>query len=450
MNRLKQDQPATVPLGAKLARDIQATIAQEAKWHWVEAAVWNSRMLTALENGVYGGAWYSLSDKVHRPENLRSAWARTARNKGAPGVDGITIDRYEQDVETNLKYLSEQLRSGQYQPESIRRVYIPKGDGKTRPLGIPTVRDRIVQGAIRHTIEPIFENIFAEQSYGFRPGKGCKDALRRVDMLLKKGYRYVVDADLKSYFDTIPHHRLMRELRRHIADGKLLQLIESFLHAHIMEQMKEYKPASGAPQGAVLSPLLSNIYLDPLDHAMAKAGYEMVRYADDFVILCQTEAEAQKALELVRQWTAQAELTLHPEKTRIADAMSEGFEFLGYKFRKGNRYPRMKSLKKLRQTIAKLTRRKQGKCMIAVIATINPVLRGWFNYFKHSHYTSMNDVDGWVRMRLRNILRKHAGKRGRGHGSDHRRWPNAYFANLGLYSLKTARERACQSMKMAH
>lgn len=450
MNRPKQERSAQVPTGAKPAEEAHAAKVAKTKWQWVEAAVWNSRMLAALENGVLGGAWYSLNDKVQRPDNLWSAWSKTARNKGAPGVDGITIDRYERDVETNLAYVSEQLRTGQYQPQSIRRARIPKGDGTTRPLGIPTVRDRIVQGAVRHTIEPIFENLFAEHSYGFRPGRGSKDALRRVDKLLKEGYRHVVDADLKSYFDTIPHDRLMRELRRHIADGKLLHLIESFLHAHIMEQMVEYKPTSGAPQGAVLSPLLSNIYLNPLDHLMVQSGYEMVRYADDFVILCQTETQAQSALELVRQWTAQAALTLHPEKTRIADAVHDGFEFLGYRFHNGHRYPRDKSLKKLRQALRERTGRSQGKSIESVIKTINPVLRGWFNYFKHSHRNTFGTIDGWIRMRLRSILRKYAGKRGRGRGNDHQRWPNAYFAKRGLYSLQKAHAQASQSMKMVH
>ncbi len=285
---------------------------------------------------------------------------------------------------------------------------------------------------------------------GFRPGRGCKDALRQVNRLLKDGYRYVVDADLKSYFDTIPHERLMLELRRHIADGKLLHLIESFLHAHIMEQMVEHKPTSGAPQGAVLSPLLSNVYINPLDHLMAQSGYEMVRYADDFVILCQTAQQAQSALELVRQWTAQAELTLHPEKTRIADAVQDGFEFLGYRFHNGHRYPRKKSLSKLRQIIRERTGRSQGKSLQSVILSINPVLRGWFNYFKHGHRNTFASIDGWIRMRLRSILRKYEGKRGRGRGKDHQRWPNVYFAKQGLFSLQQAREQASQSMKMAH
>ncbi len=194
-------------------------------------------MLAALEYGVQGGVWFSLIDKVYSRKNLWASWYKTAANKGSPGVDGITIERYQKDVASNVERLSGRLREGTYQPKAIRRTYIPKPDGKMRPLGIPTVEDRIVQGAIRHVIEPIFEREFAPQSYGFRPGKGCKDALRRVDELLKSGHRYVVDADLKSYFDTIPHEKLMDRLRERIADGRVLGLIEAFLKAKIMEDL---------------------------------------------------------------------------------------------------------------------------------------------------------------------------------------------------------------------
>ena len=211
------------------------------------------------EEGVKGDVWFSLMDKVYHPGNLWSAWAKSASNDGAPGVDGITISRYEKDVEANLSRLGERLQDGSYRPKAIRRTYIPKSDGTRRPLGIPTVQDRIVQGAVRRVIEPIYEKEFARHSYGFRPGRGCKDALRRVDELLKAGYRYVVDADLKSYFDTIPHEKLMKLLEERVVDGRVLGLIRMFLEAKIMEALEEYTPAAGAPQGAVLSPLLSNI-----------------------------------------------------------------------------------------------------------------------------------------------------------------------------------------------
>ena len=439
--------PAAVPIVAKQAGEVEPHRARRVRWCWAEASVWTDRMLTALEEGVKGGVWYSLNDKVWLNRNLWSAWSETAANKGSPGVDGISIADYERDVETNVEYLSKALRGGTYRPKAIRRVHIPKGDGKTRPLGIPTVQDRIVQGAVRHVMEPIFEKQFAEHSYGFRPGRGCKDALRRVDQLLKTGYPYVVDADLKSYFDTIPHDRLMQVIRRDIADSRLLHLIEQFLQASIMEEASTWKPTMGAPQGAVLSPLLSNIYLNDLDHLMARKGYEMVRYADDFVILCQTRQQAEQALADVQQWTAQAGLTLHPEKTRIAHAVTERFEFLGYRFDRGRKFPRKKSLKKLRETIRGCTRRTNGQSMPTIIKSINPVLRGWFKYFQHCYRTTFPSEDSWIRMRLRSILRHRLGRDGRGRGKDHQRWPNVYFSELGLYSLTKAHQLACQSLK---
>jgi RNA-directed DNA polymerase len=445
-----QGKPTAVPQKAKQAGEDQATSERRACWAWAEATIWTDRMLAALEDGVKGGVWFSLIDKVYNGRNLWSAWCKTARNGGAAGVDDITIEQYEREVEANVGRLSEQLRQGQYQPKPIRRTYIPKADGKMRPLGIPTVGDRIVQGAIRQTIEPIFEKEFAAHSYGFRPGRGCTDALRRVDALLKSGYRYVVDADLKSYFDAIPHQKLLERVRERVADGRVLKLIEAFLKAKIMEGLEQWTPAAGAPQGAVLSPLLSNIYLNPLDHQMASAGYEMVRYADDFVVLCRTKEQAQAALGALAAWTAQAGLTLHPEKTRIADAETEAFEFLGYRFERGRHWPRDKSMARLRETIRVKTRRTNGRSLRVIIGDVNRTLRGWFGYFKHSHRTTFASVDGWVRMRLRSILRKRQKRRGRARGLDHQRWPNAFFGRMGLYSLAEAHRKACQSMPVAH
>lgn len=447
-----QEQPTAVPgpTGAKQVGESSVRTARRRRWAWVEASVWTDRMLAALEHGVKGDVWFSLMDKVHARSNLWSAWARCAANQGAAGVDGITIERYQKDVEANLTRLAERLRTNQYRPRAIRRTYIPKADGTRRPLGIPTVEDRIVQGAIRHLIEPIFEKEFAPHSYGFRPGRGCKDALRRVDELLRSGYRYVVDADLKSYFESIPHDALMKRIAERVADGRVLDLIQQYLQARIMEGLKEHHPAGGAPQGAVLSPLLSNIYLNPLDHQMAGGGWEMVRYADDFVILCTTREQAEAALKTVEDWTAQAGLSLHPGKTRIADTRSEPFEFLGYRFEKGRKYPRDKSRQKLRETLRPRLARTSGVSLQATIASINPCLRGWFEYFKHARRSSLAAVDQWVRMRLRSILRKRSGRRGRGRGGDHQRWPNAFFARHGLFSLEAAHAKASQSMKMAH
>jgi RNA-directed DNA polymerase len=313
-------------------------------------------------------------------------------------------------------------------------------------LGIPTVRDRVVQTALRDVIEPIFERDFAEHSYGFRPGRGCKDALRRVDQLLKEGYTSIVDVDLKSYFDTIPHHALLTRVEEKIRDGRVLSVIAAFLRQGVMDGLREWTPEEGTPQGAVISPLLSNIYLDPLDHLMARAGYQMVRYADDFVILCRTPEEAAAALAVIRDWTTQAGLTLHPTKTKIVDAVTEGFDFLGYHFEHGDRFPRAKSLMKLKDTLRAKTRRNNGHCLAVIVRQVSDTLRGWFGYFKHVTKRSVfTSLDKWIRGRLRSLLRRRQKRRGRGRGTDHPRWPNAFFAARGLFNLTTAYDTARQS-----
>jgi len=320
-----------------------------------------------------------------------------------------------------------------------------------RPLGIPTVRDRVVQAAIVNVIEPIFERDFAEHSYGFRPGRSCQDALRRVDRLLQAGYTHVVDADLKGYFDSIPHDRLMDRLKEKIADGQVLSLIEQFLKADILDGASQWTPEAGAPQGAVLSPLLSNVYLDPLDHLMAREGFEMIRYADDFVILCRTADEAQRALALVQTWVAENGLLLHPTKTRVVDVTTEGFDFLGYHFHGSDRgtrhWTRPKSVRKLKDTLRPKTKRTSGHSLPCIIAEVNRVLRGWFAYFKHSRPWVFSRLDRWLRQRLRAILRKRSKRRGMAKGGDFRRWPNAFFVEQGLFSLETAHALACQSSR---
>jgi RNA-directed DNA polymerase len=313
-------------------------------------------------------------------------------------------------------------------------------------VGIPTVRDRVVQTALGMVLEPIFENEFAEHSYGFRPHRGCKDALRRVDTLLKAGYTHIVDVDLKSYFDTIPHDPLLALVAQKVSDGRILTLIEAFLKQGVLDGLHEWTPEMGSPQGAVVSPLLSNIYLNPLDHLMAREGVEMVRYADDFVILCQSPEDAVRALATVQQWTATAGLTLHPTKTRIVHARDEGFEFLGYRFEGDQRHPRAKSLDKLKDTIRDKTKRTSGHSLSCIIVDVNLTLRGWFEYFKHSRHFTFSGLDGWIRMRLRSLLRRRLGKTGRGRGTDHQRWPNAFFAAHGLYNLLTAHALARQPL----
>lgn len=444
MTRRQEAQPASVPQ-AQQAGD---ATGPHPLWTIAKPCVWTARMLTTLIAGVEGDKWFRLYDKVFAERNLMASYQQVAKNKGAAGVDHVTTEEFGRQMPENLWQLSDALKQGTYRPQAIRRVHIPKpGTHETRPLGIPTVRDRIVQAAVVNVIEPIFERDFAEQSYGFRPKRGCKDALRRVDELLRAGYVHVVDADLKGYFDSIPHASLMHRLGNKVADGPVLSLISSFLTAGILDGMTEWTPGSGAPQGAVLSPLLSNIYLDPLDHLMARSGYEMVRYADDFVILCRTADDAVRALELVQQWVTDNGLTLHPTKTRIVDSATESFAFLGYEFRGTQHVPRDKSIQKLKDTLRRKTRRTTGKSLKYIVTDLNRTLRGWFNYFQHSTRRSLyRDLDGWLRMRLRSLLRRRSG--GRGHGN-HKRdctiWPIRFFARQGLFSLDTAHAAACQS-----
>jgi RNA-directed DNA polymerase len=289
------------------------------RWDWVEGGVWTEAMLAALGNGVKGGKWYSLMDKVYAPRTLQAAWQRVQANAGAQGIDRMSVEAFAAQAQRYLTELSQALATGSYEPQAVRRVYIPKAGGGQRPLGIPTVKDRVVQAALKSVLEPIFENEFLESSYGFRPQRGCKDALRAVQHQIDAGRVWVVDADLKSYFDTICHERLMGKLKRRIADSKVLKLIERYLKQDIVTQVESWTPVTGTPQGAVLSPLLANVYLHELDEAMAEAGYKMVRYADDFVVLCETQGQAQAALERIQEWVQAHDLALNPEKTHVGN-----------------------------------------------------------------------------------------------------------------------------------
>ena len=431
-----------------LATTKQGPEAQDQRWDWVEASVWTERMLAALGNGVQGGKWFSLIDKVYRPATLQAAWARVQANRGAAGVDGQSVAMFARHAERYLAELAEQVKEGRYRPQPVKRVEIPKGPKQTRPLGIPAVKDRIVQTAVKLVIEPIFEAQFVDSSYGFRPRRSAKDALREVDALLKAGYTHVVDADLARYFDTIPHPQLQARVRERISDGRLLALIDSWLSQDIMAGLERWTATSGTPQGAVLSPLLGNCYLHPLDVQMASAGYRMVRYADDFVVLCTSREQAQAALAEVRTWVDANGLTLHPEKTHVGDCrvVGEGFEFLGYRFEAGQRRVRQKSRNKLFERIRTLTPRTRGVSLSTVITDLNPVLRGWFNYFQHAHRQTFPMVDGFVRRRLRTLLRYQQHRRGHGHTlTDHQRWPNTFFAAQGLFTLTQAHALASQS-----
>src|SRR5437870_7450125 len=407
-------------------------------------------MLATLERGIKGGKWFSLIDKVWKMENLQSAVKKVAQGKSVKKADGRRCRRYAEASHRRLPILQERLKNGEYQPQPVQRVWIPKlGSKDLRPLGVPVVEDRVAEMAIRNVIEPIFEHGFAEHSYGFRPNRGAKDALRRVVKLLAEGKCWVVDADIKGYFDNIPQDQLMAAVSEHISDGKVLELIEQLLKKGVLESAKGWQPTeTGTPQGAVISPLLANIYLNPLDHLMAQQGWEMVRYADDFIILCASAEQGQAALATVRQWMEQAGLTLHPTKTRIVNASEPGgFDFLGYHFERGHRWPRKKSLDKLKDALRAKTQRTRSDSVEDIIDDVNRSLRGWMKYFQHSHWTTFKPLAQWIRQRLRSILRKRHKLSGRARGRDHQRWPNDYFAIRGLISLPLAHVQAANSSK---
>lgn len=415
---------------------------------WLDSGVWTERMLAALDNGVKGGKWFSLMDKVYATQTLELAWERVKSKRGAGGIDGQSIARFAAHEGRYVEELHTALAADGYQPQPVRRVDIPKVGGGKRPLGIPTVKDRVVQGALKLVLEPIFEREFEDTSYGFRPGRGCKDALRRVQGLLDAGYAWIVDADIQSYFDNIPHERLMSRVQERVSDGRVLRLVEKYLKQDIVTELRRWTPTGGTPQGAVLSPLLANIYLHPLDVELSEAGYQSVRYADDVVIACRTREEAEAALTLMRRWCESQGLTLHPDKTQMGDCRvkGQGFDFLGYRFEAGRRGVRAKSLKAFKTRVKEKTRRTRGQSLRVIIDDLNPSLRGWFAYFKHAEHRTFRSLDGFIRRRLRALLRKQQHRPGMGIcAADHQRWPNAFFAQHGLFTLETAHAAASQS-----
>lgn len=444
-NRTNDQEPSGV-------RELKQDGKIAARWGWVERAVWSERMLKALETGVRGGKWHSLYDKVYGLSNLKAAWKQVKANRGGGGVDKMSIADFDKDADVRLERLSEALRTNTYKPQPVRRTYIPKpGSSEKRPLGIPTIIDRIVQTAVRNVIEPIFENEFDSCSYGFRPNLGCQNALGEIERLLAGGYEHVVDVDVRKYFDSIPHQGLMNEVAKRIADGRVLDLIEAYLHQGVLEEMKLWMPEQGTPQGAVISPLLANVYLHPVDMAMRQAGFTLVRYADDMVVLCRTREEAEAALAKLGELLEARGLQLHPDKTRIAHLMIKpGFQFLGYEFYDKYRNPRGSSKDKMHATVRSKTKLTSGDSLAEIIRSLNASLRGWYNYFKYCSASSFawKEIDARVRFRLRAILdkrRKGGRKRRRGRGHAHMRWPNAYFTEHGLFSLVSAVKLVRQS-----
>jgi RNA-directed DNA polymerase len=405
--------------------------------------------------------WYSLSDKVYALPNLEQAWRHVAANQGAPGIDGVTIEQFRANADDRLAQLSADLRQKSYRPQPVRRVLIPKGGkgGGQRPLGIPTVRDRIVQQALRQVLEPIFEAKFSPRSHGFRPERGLSTALPVVDRAVRHGYQWVVDADLKAFFDTVDHEQLIDAVAEEIADGSVLRLIRLILRSGVfLPGAAEVEPTElGTPQGGPLSPLLANVYLHAFDERMVQAGYGLVRYADDFVIFAKSESEAQAALTLTRQiLEGEMELQVHPEKTRVV-SVAEGFAFLGFhyfrdpktgallkevrptsvlRFREAirQRTPRLKGQRKPKARKITPERLAKNQRLEEMIREVNRYLRGWHWHFKAvwSAYpkTPFRNFDGYVRQRVRSAITGRVGA-----GWWNRRIPNALLRELGLIPL---------------
>lgn len=347
---------------------------------------------------------HSLIDKIYAPRNLAVAWKKVRSNKGCAGVDRKSVGHFEQHAERYLRGLHEMLVGDRYAPQAILRVWIPKADGRKRPLGIPTVADRVVQQAVLNVLGPIFERKFVDVSHGFRPRRSTHTALRQMWKALKAERRWVVDADIKGYFDTIPHERLIDFVAEEVADGRVLRLVRQFLAAKVLDGVELKDVELGTPQGGVISPLLANIYLHYFDAKMGKEGYEMVRYADDFVVLCRTQKEAEQALARMKTiLEGELDLTVHPEKTRVVH-VSSGFEFLGYHIKWSYALyarPREKSLERFREKVRLITRRKRPVKLAEMIQQLNRLLRGWGNYYRKAHVrTLFYRLDCWILRRI--------------------------------------------------
>lgn len=380
---------------------------------------------------------YSLIDKVYCWTNLYKAWRRVRANKGAHGLDRITIRDFEADWHKHLTEIQRKLRERRYVPQPVRRVYIPKpGDPSARrPLGVPVVADRVVQQALLQVLEPLFDADMSPRSFGFRKGRNAHHAIATVIRDAKAGFRFVVDADVASFFDRLVHQVVLSRVRARVGDGRVLALIEAFLKAGVYEAGVVSVPQEGTPQGGVISPWLANLVLDDLDKALEAQGYRHVRYADDFVVLCATREEAVQARSFVEEVLGQLELSLHETKTRLTD-FREGFDFLGFHFRWLRLGIRSKSIDRFKDKVRSLTERQQGKNVDAILGDTNPVVRGFARYFGIAEVTRLFDhLDAWIRMRLRAFKSK------RRRRTDNYRLRNRRLAKWGLLSLQQCRPR---------
>jgi len=375
--------------------------------------------------------YHSLRDKVFSLKNLYAAFQHVKKNKGKAGLDRVSIKQFESDLENNIQNIHKELKTAIYNPSPVLRVYIPKGRHDKRPLGIPIVKDRVVQQAFRQIIEPIFEKDFSDNSFGFRPKRSCHDAIRRLEQYKQEGYRSILDADIKAFYDTIPHKLIMDSLCEKIADGWVLNSIENMLKAGVMEDGIVHKTNQGTPQGGVISPLLANLVGNIIDKELEKVGYKFVRYADDFVVMTKTQEELPVALTYVKEIIeGKLGMKLSEDKTKLTN-FKRGFRFLGFDFKGKNKGISMKSLDKLKDTVRDITRRTQGVNLIAVIEKLNPVIRGHVNYFRLGNVqTVYRKLDCWVRMRLRCF------KFSRKWKTDNKRFPVHRFFKMGLLSFE--------------
>ena len=376
---------------------------------------------------------HSLTGRI-TPDVMWTAFRNVKRNRGVAGIDKVSIGLYEKNLLQNLQALMRRLKDRTYQPCPLRRVHIPKADGKTRPLGIPAVRDRVAQEVIRQLLSPLFERIFHDDSYGFRPKRNCHMAVARVVELHRQGYTYVLDADIKGFFDNLPHQVIKAGLAAEVADGNILGIVERFLKAGVMEE-GGYRPTMvGTPQGGVISPLLANIALNSLDWRLHDAGLRFVRYADDFVVLCQSEAQVKEAHALVQEHLSQLGLTLSAEKTKQTQ-FREGFAFLGFAVSSWSVTMRPKSVEKFKTKIRELTPRHHNLDQ-EVVKKVNQVIRGTANYFATAFSSvrkQFRALDGWIRMRIRCMKFKHKRR------SDNWRLPRKHLRHLGFVFLSECR-----------